>query len=67
MALALTRRDGETVLIGDDIRVEVVECHNGRVRLAVTAPPHVKILRGELAPTPAPSAADIIRPFLPRT
>ncbi|MCK5319691.1 MAG: carbon storage regulator, partial [Anaerolineales bacterium] len=42
MALVLTRRRDETLLIGKDIRVTVVEIDGGQVRIAVEAPPEVK-------------------------
>lgn len=48
--LALTRRAGECVWIGDDIRVVVHSVENGHVRLAFDAPIDVKILREELLP-----------------
>ncbi|MCK5319652.1 MAG: carbon storage regulator [Anaerolineales bacterium] len=48
MALVLTRREGETLLIGKDIRVTVVEIDGRQVRIAVEAPPEVKIWREEM-------------------
>lgn len=46
--LVLTRRLGEQLLIGDDTLVEVLEIWGSQVRLGVTAPADVKILRDEL-------------------
>ena len=46
--LILQRRTGESVVIGEDIRVTVVSIEGGRVRLAISAPPEVSILRSEL-------------------
>jgi carbon storage regulator CsrA len=46
--LVLTRRIGEEIVIGDNIRVQVVEVQRGRVRLGISAPDRVHILRGEL-------------------
>ena len=46
--LILQRRTGETVVIGEDVRVTVVSIEGGRVRLAISAPPEVSILRSEL-------------------
>jgi carbon storage regulator len=48
--LILTRRPGEIVNIGSDVRVEVLEVRGNQVRIGITAPPDVKILRAELAP-----------------
>ena len=46
--LILQRRIGESLVIGEDIRVSVVSIEGGRVRLAISAPPEVSILRSEL-------------------
>ncbi|QDT01347.1 carbon storage regulator [Adhaeretor mobilis] len=48
--LVLTRREDETIRIGDDIIVKVVRNRGGRVRLAIEAPRSVPIRRGELSP-----------------
>jgi carbon storage regulator len=55
--LVLTRRVGEEVLIGDDIRVKVVAIRGHQVRLAITAPPSVVVARRELL-VECPEAAD---------
>ena len=47
--LILQRKEGESLLIGDDIRVTVVSVEaGGRVRLAIDAPRSLPILRSEL-------------------
>lgn len=46
--LILQRRTGESLVIGEEIRVSVVSIEGGRVRLAISAPPEVSILRSEL-------------------
>jgi len=46
--LVLSRRKDESVVIGDQVRVTVVEIRGNRVRLAIDAPPEVKVLRTEL-------------------
>jgi carbon storage regulator len=46
--LVLTRRIGEEIMIGQDIRVQVVEVQRGRVRLGISAPSEVHVLRSEL-------------------
>ena len=45
--LILQRKEGESVLIGDDITVSVVSVDSGRVRLAIDAPRSVSILYRE--------------------
>lgn len=47
--LVLSRKLGEKLLVGSDIVVTVVEVKGNRVRLGVSAPAHVQVLRGELA------------------
>jgi len=46
--LVLTRKPGESIVIGDDIVLTVVAVGRGRVRLGVTAPRNVSIQREEL-------------------
>ena len=49
--LVLSRRLQESVLIGDDIKVTIVELGQGKVRLAIDAPRDVLIIREELKAT----------------
>lgn len=46
--LVLTRRRGESVTIGPDIRVVVLGVKNGQVRLGIEAPPAVAVHREEV-------------------
>ena len=46
--LILSRRPGDTILIGDGIRLVVIECDRRGVRLGIEAPADVSILRGEI-------------------
>lgn len=46
--LILRRREGETLLIGKEIRITVLNTSDGSVRLAIDAPKEIPILRGEL-------------------
>lgn len=46
--LALSRKVGEKLIIGDNIVVEVVRIQGNRITLGIVAPADVKILRGEL-------------------
>ena len=46
--LILTRRIGETVMIGDDIAITVLRVKGNQVRLGVDAPKHVSVQREEI-------------------
>lgn len=46
--LVLTRKTGESVVIGDSVRVTVIELSPGVVRLGFEAPPEVAIHREEV-------------------
>ena len=46
--LALTRRIGERIVIGDNIVVTIVDIRGENIRLAIEAPKEVKIYRGEI-------------------
>jgi carbon storage regulator len=46
--LVLTRKPGETVIIGGDIRLTVVSLGPGRVKIGVEAPKWMTVDRGEV-------------------
>lgn len=46
--LVITRKKGEAILIGDDIEITVVKTDEGSVKLSISAPKSVTILRKEL-------------------
>ena len=46
--LIVSRKIYETVRIGDDIEIKVVDIRNNRVRIGITAPKDTDIVRGEL-------------------
>ena len=46
--LILRRRAGETLLIGDDVKITVMDVYEGGVRLAIDAPKSIPVLRSEL-------------------
>ncbi len=49
--LVIRRREGEAVLIGEDVEVEVLEITPARVKLGIRAPEAVQVLRKELKAT----------------
>ena len=46
--LILQRRPGESLRIGEDVEITVVAIEGGKVRLALSAPKDITILRSEL-------------------
>jgi len=49
--LVLSRKKNQTIVIDNQIQVEVLQVKGNTVRLGIKAPTDVKILRGELQPT----------------
>jgi len=49
--LVIRRRAGQSVLIGDNIEIEVIEAGPGKVKLGITAPREVLVLRKEISLT----------------
>lgn len=47
MPLSLSRKPGQTIRIGDNVRIVIRSTSRGRVVLAIDAPPEVRVLRGE--------------------
>lgn len=52
--LVLTRREGETIFIGDNIAVTVLGIKGNQVRIGIEAPSDVNVARQELL-----SSADV--------
>lgn len=46
--LVISRKKGESFLIGNDIEVTIVKVEDGTVKLAIAAPKSIPILRKEL-------------------
>ena len=46
--LILTRKIGETLLLGNDIEVQVMGASEGRVQLGIRAPKTMNVIRKEL-------------------
>jgi carbon storage regulator len=46
--IILTRRVGEAILIGDDIKVNILKLIGKQIRLGITVPSDMLVLRGEL-------------------
>ncbi len=46
--LILTRRIGETLVIGDDVKVTILDVQGNQVRIGVDAPQEVAVYREEI-------------------
>jgi carbon storage regulator len=47
--LCLSRREGERIFVGPNIVIEIVKVCGGQVRLGISAPREINVIRGELA------------------
>lgn len=69
--LVLTRKPGESIVIGNEVTVTIVEMRNGQVRIGIEAPRSIEVHRKEVyeqvmaqnmaAVTQAASAADVVK------
>ena len=48
--LVLSRREGQSIQLGDQIRITILQRRGRQVRIAIEAPREMRILRGELTP-----------------
>ena len=55
--LILTRRVGESVMIGDDVSITVLRVKGNQVRLGVSAPRTVSVQREEISERVRPEVA----------
>ncbi|NUO07179.1 MAG: carbon storage regulator CsrA [Candidatus Brocadia sp.] len=46
--LILTRKLGESITIGNEIKVTVVDCQGKQIKLGITAPKDIKVHREEI-------------------
>jgi carbon storage regulator len=46
--LVLSRQKDETIMIGDDVEITVVDIRGDKVRLGIKAPPHIPVHRKEV-------------------
>lgn len=46
--LVLSRKNGESLKIGDDIEITIISSKNDQVKIGINAPKNVEILRKEI-------------------
>lgn len=46
--LVISRKKGESLLIGEDVEITIVKIENGAVKISIKAPKEISILRSEL-------------------
>ena len=46
--LILTRKSGESILIGDDIEIVITSIDQNKVKVGINSPSHIPIYRAEL-------------------
>lgn len=71
--LVLTRKQAETIHIGDDIVIKVIQTGRGSIKIGVEAPGAVRVLRGEVveeaakhgATNQAQASTRVVRPTKP--
>lgn len=50
--LVLTRRQGESIVVGDEVEITVIRTTGATVKLGIVAPPNTTISRAELLHMP---------------
>jgi len=64
--LVLTRKPNESIMIGDDVEVSVVEVNGDQVKLGITAPRSIKVHRKEIFLAIQSENIDASRPVIDR-
>ncbi len=59
--LVLSRKKNESIVINGDIRIEVLQIKGKQIRLGITAPASMKVLRSELPAREKTPTSDVPR------
>lgn len=60
--LVLSRKVGESIQIDGDIRVTVSQVRGGRVRLSISAPSDIRVVREEILEKYGIPAVEVVQP-----
>ncbi|NIA14334.1 MAG: carbon storage regulator CsrA [Nitrospiraceae bacterium] len=71
--LVLTRKENESIMIGNDVEVKVLDLKDNQVKLGIVAPRHISVHRHEVylaiqaenAEAASPAAAEDVAKFIP--
>lgn len=58
--LVLSRKANETIKIGDEIEIRIIEVKGDTIRIGIEAPKNIDILRGELVQSISESNTEAI-------
>ena len=58
--LVVTRKLGEQIQIGDDIQLTVTQINGDRIRLGISAPREIPVVRRELIPVETPQFIEMV-------
>ncbi len=64
--LVLTRKQNESIVIGEDIEIRIARIDGNQVRVGITAPKYVPVYRKEIAPSSVCSNEENARPVAAR-
>ena len=59
--LVLSRKMNESICIGDDIQITILEVRGKRIRLGCSAPPHISIRRTENVPADGSETGPVVK------
>jgi len=46
--LVIRRYRGESIQVGEEVEIVILDCGQGRVKLGIRAPQHIPVMRGEV-------------------
>lgn len=56
--LVLSRKKNQTIVIDGNVEIQVLQVKGNSIRLGISAPREVRVLRGELQPKGVPTVAE---------